>query len=95
VQQISKHFQKASCDGQTESAKCKYSNFNLTNAVTQWLAEIRNGDRQAAERLLPVVYEELRRIARRVFACQHMGSKTIQRTILVHDVFMKPAPKRM
>jgi len=61
--------------------------------VTRILAELRDGDRDAAERLLPIVYEELRGIAGRVFAAQRVTDKTIQPTMLVHDVFMKLSQK--
>lgn len=61
--------------------------------VTLILAELRDGDSSAADRLLPIVYEELRGIAQRVFKSQRAIEKTIQPTILVHDVFMKLAQK--
>lgn len=57
--------------------------------VTQILESLSRGDSKAAEELLPIVYDELRAIAQRVFQSQHGNDKTIQPTILVHDVFMK------
>lgn len=59
--------------------------------VTRILAELRDGDPEAAERLLPIVYDELHGIARRVFKSQSADEKTIQPTMFVHDVFMKLA----
>jgi len=61
--------------------------------VTLILAGLRDGEPGAADRLLPIVYDELRGIAQRVFKSQHAAEKTIQPTILVHDVFMKLAQK--
>lgn len=60
--------------------------------VTRILADLRQGDESAADRLLPIIYGELRAIAQRIFA-SNRGSETIQPTILVHDVFMKLAQK--
>ncbi len=61
--------------------------------VTRILAELRGGNSDAAAQLLPIVYSELRGIAGRVFAAQRASDKTIQPTMLVHDVFMKLAQK--
>lgn len=57
--------------------------------VTRILSAVSNGEPGAAEQLLPLVYEELRKIAGRAFRAQRAEEKTIQPTILVHDVFMK------
>lgn len=59
--------------------------------VTQILADVRGGVPGAPERLLPLVYEELRGIAGRVFKSLRASENSIQPTILVHDVFMKLA----
>lgn len=59
--------------------------------VTGILLAVSNGEPGAAERLLPLVYQELRNIAGRAFKNQRTDEKTIQPTILVHDVFMKLA----
>ncbi len=61
--------------------------------VTRILSELRNGDSGAADRLLPIVYDELRGIAGRIFKTQRVGDNSIQPTFLVHDVFMKLAQK--
>jgi len=60
--------------------------------VTRILADLRGGDQGAADRLLPIIYTELRAIAQRLFAARN-PTETIQPTILVHDVFMKLAQK--
>ncbi len=47
-----------------------------------------NGDAHAAEQLLPLVYEELRKLARSRLAKLPPGT-TIQPTALVHDVYLR------
>src|SRR6187401_990770 len=56
--------------------------------VTQILREIRNGTEQSAERLLSLVYTELKRIAAQKMAGEAPGN-TLQPTALVHEVWMK------
>src|SRR5437667_507696 len=56
--------------------------------VTQLLKDWRNGDRSALDRLMPVVYDELRRIADRHLRRQRPGH-TLQTTALVHEAYMK------
>ena len=48
------------------------------------------GDTGAADALLPVVYEELRGLARRYFASER-AEHTLQPTALVHEVYMRVA----
>ena len=67
-------------------------NHQNNEKVTSILADLRDGDRDAAERLLPIIYDELHGIAKRVFNSQR-GNETLQPTILVHDVFLKLAQK--
>jgi RNA polymerase sigma factor (TIGR02999 family) len=56
--------------------------------VTRLLRAWRRGDALAADRLLPLVYEELRRIARvRLRGERH--SLTLQPTALVHEAFLR------
>lgn len=56
--------------------------------VTQLLAEIRAGDRQAADELLPLVYGELRKLARARMAGEPAGH-TLQPTALVHEAYLR------
>src|SRR5438105_1647946 len=56
--------------------------------VTQILAEIDRGDPQAAEKLLPLVYEELRRLAAQKLA-QEAPGQTLQATALVHEAYVR------
>jgi RNA polymerase sigma factor (TIGR02999 family) len=56
--------------------------------VTQILAAIEQGDPQAAEQLLPLVYEELRRLAAQKLALEKPG-QTLQATALVHEAYLR------
>ena len=52
--------------------------------VTRILSAIEEGDLHAAEQLLPLVYDELRRLAAQKLAHEKPG-QTLQATALVHD----------
>jgi len=56
--------------------------------VTEILASIEKGDSQAAERLLPLVYDELRKLARVRLAAEQPG-QTLQATALVHEAYLR------
>jgi len=56
--------------------------------VTQILSAIDDGDLAAAEQLLPVVYEELRKLAAHRLAHEKPG-QTIQATALVHEAYAR------
>ena len=56
--------------------------------VTQILASIEQGDPKAAEELLPLVYQELRRLAATKMASQAPGH-TLQATALVHEAYLR------
>jgi RNA polymerase sigma factor (TIGR02999 family) len=56
--------------------------------VTGILAAIEQGDPQAAERLLPLVYEELRKLAAKKLAQEKPG-QTLQPTALVHEAYLR------
>jgi RNA polymerase sigma factor (TIGR02999 family) len=58
--------------------------------VTSLLQATDAGDRVALDRVLPLLYEDLRRLARRQLAREH-GSRTIQPTTLVHEAYLKLA----
>jgi RNA polymerase sigma factor (TIGR02999 family) len=58
--------------------------------VTRLLESARAGDRAALDRVLPIVYDDLRRLARRQLAREH-GSRTVQPTTLVHEAYLKLA----
>ena len=56
--------------------------------VTKILREWRVGDKGAAERLFPLVYDELKRQARRYLTGER-GEHTLQSTALVHEAYLK------
>jgi RNA polymerase sigma factor (TIGR02999 family) len=58
------------------------------NEVTRLLSAIGQGDRLAAEQLLPLVYDELRRLAARKLAQEKPG-QTLQPTALVHEAYLR------
>ena len=58
--------------------------------VTQLLSAIDAGDPRAADELLPLVYEELRKLAAVRLANEKMG-QTLQPTALVHEAWLKIA----
>ncbi len=60
--------------------------------VTQILQAIAQGDPQSAEQLLPLVYDELRRLAAQKLA-QKAPGQTLQATALVHEAYVRLLPK--
>jgi RNA polymerase sigma factor (TIGR02999 family) len=61
--------------------------------VTQILSAIEQGDAQAAGQLLPLVYEELRKLAARKMAEEKPG-QTLQATALVHEAYLRLVASR-
>ena len=58
------------------------------NDVTRILSAIEQGDPQAAEQLLPLVYDELRKLAAQRLAQEKPG-QTLQATALVHEAYLR------
>src|SRR3954447_20972100 len=56
--------------------------------VTQILNALAEGDRQAASQLLPLVYEELRKLAAQRLGKESPG-QTLQPTALVHEAYLR------
>jgi len=56
--------------------------------VTRILSQIGQGDQQAAEKLLPLVYDELRKLAA-VKLVQEKPGQTLQATALVHEAYLR------
>ena len=56
--------------------------------VTELLAAIQQGQPQAAEALLPLVYDELRKLARSKLRYEQPGH-TLQATALVHEAYLR------
>jgi len=59
-----------------------------TGGVTQLLLAWRDGDESALEKLTPIVYEELRRIARRCMAGER-NEHSLQATALVNEAYLR------
>jgi RNA polymerase sigma factor (TIGR02999 family) len=57
---------------------------NFTQLLTEW----RSGHPQALDRLTPLVYDELRRLARGYMRAER-GSHTLQATAVVHEAFLR------
>jgi RNA polymerase sigma factor (TIGR02999 family) len=56
-------------------------------SVTNLLVEWRSGDRAALDRLIPIVYDELRRVASA--RLRREGAHSLQTTALVHEVYLR------
>lgn len=65
----------------------------MANDVTRILSAIEQGDPQAAHQLLPLVYDELRRLAARKMA-QEAPGQTLQPTALVHEAYLRLVGER-
>lgn len=62
-----------------------------SGCVTRLLQSASEGDKQAAEDLIPIVYEELRKLAAWRLG-QEIHAQTLQATALVHEVYLKLSP---
>ena len=71
----------------TDDERHPLSRIRMTN-VTVILNAIEQGDAQAADKLLPLVYEELRRLAARKMSHELPG-QTLQATALVHEAYIR------
>src|SRR4051794_33308951 len=58
------------------------------NDVTRILSAIEHGDPRASEELLPLVYDELRKLATQRLAQERPG-QTLQATALVHEAYVR------
>jgi RNA polymerase sigma factor (TIGR02999 family) len=56
--------------------------------VTRILSAIEHGDQHAAEQLLPLIYDELRKLAAQKLA-QEKSGQTLQATALVHEAYVR------
>src|SRR5207253_1421788 len=61
---------------------------SLMADITQVLAAVEDGDPKAAAELLPLVYEELRKLAAARMAAESPGH-TLQPTALVHEAYLR------
>lgn len=65
----------------------------MSEHPTQMLHRVSQGDADAAQRLLPLLYDELRRLAA-TYMQQERGNHTLNPTALVHEAYMKLAGQR-
>ncbi len=77
---------------------CKIGTFtgidvSAPTEVTQLLKDWRNGDKAALDRMTPVLYEELRRLARH-FLSSERPDHTLQPTALVHEAYLRLVDQR-
>src|SRR5689334_14781153 len=64
-----------------------------SGAVTQWLLDWGRNDKQALDQMLPVVYEELHRLAAHYLSREGTGH-TLQPTALVHEAYLRLIDQR-
>src|SRR6266481_950533 len=64
------------------------TNRSLVSDVTTILKAIEQGDPHAADQLLPLVYDELRKLAARKMAQEKPG-QTLKATALVHEAYLR------
>lgn len=64
-----------------------------SKGVTEFLIDLSKGDERAADEVLPVVYDELRRIAKYYMSRERL-SHTLQPTALVHETYLKLIDQR-
>ena len=58
------------------------------NEITRYLEDYSNGNREAVDKLLPLVYSELRRLAHS-YLQRERSDLTLQTTALVHEAYLK------
>jgi RNA polymerase sigma factor (TIGR02999 family) len=61
--------------------------------VTQWLIDWRNGNQEALAHMMPLVYNELRRLAHR-YLQRERPDHTLQATALVHEAYLRLVDQR-
>jgi RNA polymerase sigma factor (TIGR02999 family) len=64
-----------------------------TTAVTDWLLELGRGDKPALDQMLPVLYDELHRLAALYLSREGTGH-TLQPTALVHEAYLRLIDQR-
>jgi RNA polymerase sigma factor (TIGR02999 family) len=74
--------------GQSCNQLCPRCTVTRMNEVTQFLDRIQEGDVNASEQLLPLIYNELRQLAAAQLAREQPG-QTLDATALVHEVYLR------
>ena len=64
-----------------------------SGAITQWLLDWGRSDKQGLDQMLPVVYEELHRLASHYLSREAPGH-TLQPTALVHEAYLRLVDQR-
>src|SRR5919199_5097859 len=64
-----------------------------THEVTQLLIEWSNGDKAALDKLMPLIYDELRRLAHRYMSRERPGH-TLRTTALVNEAYLRLAGRK-
>lgn len=59
----------------------------MAQEITQLLQDWKTGNREALDKLLPIVYDELRRVASRLLLSEN--AETLPTTALVHEAYLK------
>src|SRR5260370_15614993 len=58
------------------------------HSVTQLLEQCNHADREALDKLMPLIYQELRKMAKRYMSQQNPGH-TLQTTALIHEAYLR------
>lgn len=66
---------------------------HMSGEVTLWLERWRDGDREAFDRIVPLVYDELREVARRALR-RERPDHTLSATALVNEVYLRLLDQR-
>src|SRR5215210_2126463 len=82
------------CD-ETTILKLKNPNFCMTEKsdVTRLLNKAQNGDKESLDTLLPLIYDELRRVAANQLRAER-ENHTLQATALVHEAYLRLLEQR-
>lgn len=59
----------------------------MSREITQLLQDLQSGKKEALDKLLPIVYDELRRVAHRLLSNEY--AETLPTTALVHEAYLK------
>jgi RNA polymerase sigma factor (TIGR02999 family) len=65
----------------------------MSGEITAWIERLRAGDAAALDRLVPMLYDELRGLARRLLANERAGH-TLTPTALVHEAYVRLSRER-
>lgn len=65
----------------------------MSGEITAWLTRLRQGDDEALDRLVPMLYDELRGLARRLLDNERPGH-TLTPTALVHEAYLRLSKER-